>query len=183
MARQKITLLNFLGIKAIDKNFQDLYTQVATAQAAAVAAQAEVDSLGQIFEASVTLTNTQLLALRATPITLIAAPGAGFVLKVVSGQAFFDYTAAYTESAANIAVRYENGSGVSIFVFESTGFVTATADTMVQGDSITAAITAKTGCDNKALVLHNNGAGELGGGNAANTITFRVLYRVIPVGW
>ncbi len=183
MAQQKIAYLNYNGIKAIDKNFQDLDTRVDAALAAAVASQAEVDSLAQIFETSVTLTNAQMLALRATPITLIAAPGAGFVLKVISGQAFFDYTAAYTESADNIAIRYENGSGVSIATFETTAFLTATADTMVQSDPVAAAITAKTGCDNKALVLHNNGDGEFGGGNAANTVTFKVVYRIIAVGW
>lgn len=44
-------------------------------------------------------------------------------------------------------------------------------------------IAAKTGSDNKALVLHNTGDGELGGGNAANVVRARIFYAVVPAGW
>lgn len=139
---------------------------------------------GVVQYVDVSLTNAEMLALRATPKTLVAAPAAGSVNEFISISLFFDYTGAYTESADNMAVRYTNGSGVVVSsTIEATGFVDATADTMVRGVAITDAIVAKTGCDAQALVLHNTGDGEYGGGNAANVVRARVAYRVVPAGW
>lgn len=134
--------------------------------------------------ATVALTNANVLALRATPITIVSAPGAGKVLELISITLYFDYTAAYTETADNLAVRYTDGSGVIVSqAIETTGFLDATADTMTNGLPKIDAIAAKTGCENKALVLHNTGDGEFGGGNAANVINVRTVYRVNPTLW
>src|SRR4051794_32041880 len=62
--------------------------------------------------ASVSLTAAEMKALRATPKELVAAPGAGYVLEFISATFIYDYTAAFTESSDDIAVRYTNGSGV-----------------------------------------------------------------------
>ena len=130
------------------------------------------------------ITNAEMLALRATPKTLVAAPGAGKVLEFQSVVLLFDYTAAYTETADNMAVKYENGSGAAASqTIEATGFVDATADTMTIGLAKNDQIVAKSGCENKALVLHNTGDGEYGGGNAANAIRYKVTYRIHTTGW
>jgi hypothetical protein len=121
--------------------------------------------------AEVSITNAEMLALRAAPKTLVAAPGAGKVIQFLGALLFFDYTAAYTESTDNLAIRYTDGSGTIVSqAIEAGGFVDATADTM-------------TACDNAVLVLHNTGDGELGGGNAANSVRVRVAYRIVPAGW
>lgn len=134
--------------------------------------------------AEVSITNAEMLALRATPKTLVAAPGAGFVNRFLGGELFFDYTGAYTETADNMAVKYTDGSGVAVSqTIEATGFVDATADTMTTIEPKIDAIVAKTGCDNQALVLHNTGDGEYGGGNAANVVRARIRYSVVPAGW
>ena len=134
--------------------------------------------------ASVSLTNTNMLALRATPVELVAAPGAGKVLEFISAALFFDYTAVYTESTDDMVVRYTDGSGVQVSeVIEVTGFLDATADTATNAIAKSDAIVAKTGCDNKALVIHNVGNGEYGGGNAANVVRVKVAYRVHSAGW
>lgn len=130
------------------------------------------------------MTNTEFKALRATPKTLVAAPAAGKVLQFLGGMLFFDYTAAYTESTDNMAVKYTDGSGAAVSqTIESGGFVDATADTATCIQPKIDAIAAKTGCDAQALVLHNTGDGEFGGGNAANVIRFQVAYRVVAAGW
>lgn len=130
------------------------------------------------------ITNAEMLALRATPKELVAAPGAGKVLELLSIVLLFDYTGAYTETADNMAVKYENGSGVAASeTIEATGFVDATADTLTIGVAKNDVIVAKSGCENKALVLHNTGGDEYGGGNAANSIRFKVAYRVHTTGW
>lgn len=134
--------------------------------------------------AEVSLTNAEMLALRATPKTLVAAPGAGKVIQFISAVLLFDYTGAYTESDDNMAVRYTNGSGVIVSdTIESTGFVDATADTATFARAKVDGIVAKTGSENQALVLHNTGDGEFGGGNAANAVRVKVAYRIVPTGF
>jgi hypothetical protein len=131
--------------------------------------------------AEVSLTNAEMLALRATPKSLVGAPGAGYFLEFISATLAFDYTAAYTESADNMAVRYTNGSGVIVSdTIEATGFVDATADTITFARKAVDGIVAASASVNKALVLHNTGDGEWGGGNASNIVWVRVVYRVHP---
>lgn len=139
---------------------------------------------GIIQWAEVSITNAEMLALRATPKTLVAAPGAGKVLEFVSAQLYFDYTGAYTETADNMAIKYTDGSGAAVSqTIEATGFVDATADTVTNALPKIDAIVAKSGSENKALVLHNTGDGEYGGGNAANAIRVKVAYRVWSTGF
>src|SRR5688572_10185170 len=65
--------------------------------------------------AEVALTSAEILALRATPKTLVAAPGAGKVLEFISAHLYLDATATgYTETADNMAVKYTDGSGAAV---------------------------------------------------------------------
>lgn len=140
------------------------------------------DGVTQFVEVS--LTNAEMLALRASPKTLVAAPGAGYYNEFVSATLFFDYTAAYTETADNMAIKYTDGSGTAVSqTIEATGFVDATADTATNALPKIDAIVAKTACENKALVLHNTGDGEYGGGNAANAVRVKVAFRRWTTGW
>lgn len=138
------------------------------------------------FVAEVALSNAEIKALRATPKTLVQAQGAGTVTEFLGAEVILDAGAnALTESAANLVVKYNNGSGVAVSdVVECTGFIDQTADTATSAVPIKDAIVAKTGNENKALVLHNNGAGEYGG-NAANDALLRVKvrYAVHATGW
>jgi hypothetical protein len=124
----------------------------------------------------VAVTNAQALAFRATPISLVPAPGPGKALVFERCVVSFDRTAAYTESTANMVVKYTNGSGVvASDVGEATGFADAAADAVITfGPAASPLITP-----NAALVLHNNGAGEWGGGNAANVLRVKTFYRVV----
>lgn len=133
-----------------------------------------------------TLTSAQVKALRATPATLVAAPAAGKVLEFIKLYLFLDYGSnAFTETADNLAVKYENGAGATVSeAIETTGFIDQTADTMITAGPAAQGALAKTACDGKALVLHNTGDGEIAG-NAANdsVVRYKVVYRVHPTGW
>src|SRR3972149_3355516 len=74
----------------------------------------------------VQLTNAQMLALRATPISLVPAPGAGWALVVDLVHMFFDSAAAYTETVDNLVVEY--ASGADIMTVETTGFIDQATD-------------------------------------------------------
>ena len=138
---------------------------------------------GDVQYAEVSITNAEMLALRATPKTLVAAPGAGKVLEFISAVLLFDYTGAYTETTDNMAIRFTNGSGAIVSqAIEATGFVDATADTMTNAIAKIDAIVSKAGSENQPLVLHNTGDGEYGGGNAANAVRVKVAYRIHNTG-
>lgn len=139
-----------------------------------------------VFTASVSITNAELKALRATPKTLVQAQGAGTVVEFVGAVLLLDYgTNVFTESADNAAVKYTNGSGVAVSdTIECTGFIDASADTATSAVPVKDAIVAATGNANKALVLHNTGDGEWGGNAGADTVMrVKISFSVHTTGW
>jgi hypothetical protein len=134
--------------------------------------------------AEVSIAAAAVGALRATPATLVAAPGAGKVLEFISAVLILDYTApGFTETDDNLAVRYTDGSGVIVSqAIECTGFIDQTADTMTTALAKIDAIAAKAGCENKALVLHNTGNGEFGN-SGGSALRVKVAYRVHTTAW
>ena len=131
--------------------------------------------------ADVALTNADIKALRATPKTLVAAPGTGKVIEFLSAVLMLKAgTNVLTEATANLAVRYKDGAGVQVSqTIETTGFIDQAADQITYGLQKLDPIAARSACENQPLVLHNLGAGEIAG-NAANDATMKVKvgYRV-----
>ena len=129
---------------------------------------------------STQISNAAFKTLRATPIEVVPAPAdSNKLIEVVGGLIIFDYTAAYTESADNLALKYTDGSGAAAAqVVEATGFVDATADTIINIYPNVINTLYEAAEIGEAVVLHNNGDGEFGGGDAANVITVKVFYRV-----
>ncbi len=130
----------------------------------------------------VSVSSAELLALRATPKTLVAAPGAGKVLDFVEAVLLHDAATAYVESAANLGIKYENGSGAQVSeTLDVTGFIDQTADTMAKMGPAAPAPIAKSACENKALVLHQLGAAEWTTGTG--TLRVRITHRTWNTGW
>jgi len=138
--------------------------------------------------ATLSITNAQMLAIASTPITLVAAQGAGTVVELLSGELFFDHTTAYVEPSApdDLVVRYIDGTGTIVSQdVDATGFLTAAGDAVCRVAPLSGAIQVgilKAACDNQALVLHNTG-GNYTGGNVANIVRARIAYRVHSAGW
>jgi len=134
--------------------------------------------MGKNFYKEVSLTAAEMLALRATPKTLVAAPGAGRVLEFVSAVFIYDYVAAFTETADNIAIRETDGSGTIVsLTLETTGLLDATADKM---STIKPLATDVLALANKPLVLHNTGDGEFGG--TGSPCRVKITYKVHATG-
>lgn len=133
--------------------------------------------------AEVSLSSSDILALRATPKTLVAAPGSGKILQFLGATLLLDATAtAYIESSANLGIKYTDGSGVQVCeTVEATGFIDQTTDTATFARPKLDPIVAKTGCENKALVLHNLGAGEYTTGTG--TMRVKIEYLIFSTGW
>lgn len=134
--------------------------------------------MGKDFYKEVSLTAAEMLALRATPKTLVAAPGAGRFLEFLGAVFIYDYAAAFTESADNLAIRYTDGSGAIVSTtLETTGLLDATSDQVRTFKPITTDVTPVA---NSPLVLHNTGDGEFGG--TGSPVRVKVKYRVHATG-
>jgi hypothetical protein len=124
----------------------------------------------------------EMLALNATPKTLVAAPGANQANVFEYAVAFLDYgTAAYAGVAAgeDLAVKYTDSSGLQVGACETDPFLTSTADAVRLIRAYRAASGASdiTPVANAPLVLHML-TGEIITGDSP--LKLRVYYRVVP---
>lgn len=131
--------------------------------------------------ATVTVSSEELLALNATPKTLIAAPGEGKALILLGAELWLDFAeTAYDGIHADedLTIRYTDASGAVLATVETDPFLAATADAFryVQ-PTTTAAITPVA---NAPLVLHLS-TGEIATGDS--TLKLRLLYREITLTW
>lgn len=131
-----------------------------------------------IKHARVHLTAAQIKALRATPITLVPAV-TGKRLAVLG--AFAKLTAGtnvLSESEDNLAIRYA-GSTVDLATIETTGFIDQAANTCAAA-VIASGIVASSAAVAKALVITNNGDGEIGGNAAGDAaLDVDIFYQTI----
>lgn len=133
------------------------------------------------------LTNAQLKAAHATPVTIVAAPGAGKVLVPIAANIYLKYggTNAFTAAAGNV-LAVKRAGGADILVGGPQAFVQATASTVNTMADVATFSDAKTVADNVALQFWNNNASEIAGNNALdNTMSVVLTYRVdsAPAGW
>lgn len=126
----------------------------------------------------VDLSNAQVLALGATPVTLVAAPGLAKYVDVISINLIFDYTAAYS-SVGDVRCYWgarTSGNACSAVVTGS-GFFDASADKAIRvagvPDNTNPPVT------NVAVVLQKVSAAEMAGGNAANIVRVVINYRIV----
>jgi hypothetical protein len=127
------------------------------------------------------ITHAQILTLRATPITLVAAPGADKAT-IVDWVWFWlakTGSSGYTETDDNLAVEYADGT--DIMVVETTGFVDGILNEGRVARPAYAPATPFEPISNSAVQLFNNGDGEFGGGIAGQTLSVRVYYRVVDM--
>jgi hypothetical protein len=120
------------------------------------------------------ITNAQMKALKATPLSLIAAPGTGWA--IVVDRVYMTSSAAagaWTETADNPVIEYTGGT--DILVIESTGFLDQ-ASVQVRTQAIAATVT--TPVINEGVRIYNPDD-ELGGGNAGSSFRISVIYRIM----
>ncbi len=129
-----------------------------------------------------TITSAQLLALNATPQTIVPAPGAAYALIFMGAIAYLPYnSAAYAGIAAgeDLSIKYTNGSGLEVGQCETTGFLDATSNQLrwIRAHAAASGDDAIVPVPNAALVLHLL-VGEIITGNSP--LKLRVYYRRIP---
>lgn len=124
----------------------------------------------------VSLTTAQILALNATPVSLVAAPGSGkavLVSHVVASMTFL--TAAYACNAAGATLFYTDGSGVNTGVTLTQAFiqVAASGSLFVKG-----AVTALIPTANAAIVIKAATSDPTTG---AGSLKIRTYYYVVNI--
>jgi hypothetical protein len=133
--------------------------------------------------ADVTITSAELLALFTTPISILAAPGAGFA-NVIEGISL--YKAAGTAYAGvatgeDLMVSYTNAAGAQIGQVETTGFLDqATAQhryMRAYGFVAAAPVSSITPVDNGAIVISLLVGNIITG---TSDLKLRIFYRTVP---
>lgn len=134
--------------------------------------------------AEASLTSQQIKALLATPITLVPAIPGG-IIELISLELILDYGTNVFTNPQDPIVRYASGGGVAACAaIPFTGFIDTAGDMRINVLATTNQRTLKSQCQNVPLVIHNNGASEITG-NAANDSVLRIKtsYRVHTSGW
>ena len=133
--------------------------------------------------ASGTLSNAQLLALRATPISVITAPGVGRTIIPLMVSLFYDFAGAdfvQTNNADHLALRYSGG--VEICEIGSEAQCTAFLESVGADASLVWQPTLGwVPTANEAVQFDNNGAAEYTNAGGTGVIDYYIIYAVVPV--
>lgn len=133
----------------------------------------EIDDIG--LTAIVSLTSAQVLALSATPIVVLPAPGVGKAYILRALEVYKPAGTAYGGIATteDLTLKYTNAAGTVLATVETTGFLDqATA----QLRSVKSTAGDITPVDNAPIVAHIP-TGEITTGNTP--VNLRISYRVI----
>ena len=130
----------------------------------------------------VLVSSAQILAMFATPVEIVPAPGANFGLVFEGAQLHKPAGTAYAGIAAgeDITIKYTNQAGAEVGEAETTGFLDqATAQSRyIRPQTAASGVSDKTPVANAALVIAHL-VGEITTGNSA--LHVRVWYRIVPM--
>lgn len=131
------------------------------------------DPIAKIYIASKQLTHAQIITLRATPATVVEAPGSGLVIFPMFAYYGIDVRGgAYTDGGASPFLRLRLGS-VTVedgpFLPNFSGLALSYGN--LPDDASADVLTANT-----SLTIANLGDVEFAGGHVSNTLSVRVWY-------
>src|SRR6185503_11089779 len=136
-----------------------------------------VDELSTFASASVTLTQAQILALHATPITLITAPGPGLAISVLKISLVNVFNTTAFAGGGLVSVRYKTSNVNALTSTIDTTFVTAGATSVAslygQNGGAALDVIAASNISNTAVEI-TNATGVFTGGNAASKIKISI---------
>lgn len=139
---------------------------------------------GQSFIGSATITIAvgDVNKLRATPIEIIPAMGAGTWIELISAVITYDYaTAAFTVGAdEDLVIEYADGTDATASI-ETTGFLDQADDEIRFYPNVLAAAADAEASINQGLQIFNTGSGETADGGAC-TVGVRIIYAVYATG-
>lgn len=136
-----------------------------------------------IYSATLNLTNAQIKSLFTTPITIVAAKGAGTVITVISVMVKFIYggTNAFT-GGGNLNIRYTNTTGQSINAsIMTSALILGTASVYSQSLNTAISGAAIANMENRLVCIHNATAAFAGNAANNNFINVKILYYITQI--
>ena len=128
----------------------------------------------------VTVSSAELLAINATPKTIVAAPGAGFTIVIHKALLVLNYNSAGYANNGLLGLYETDASGqVLTGTLTLASFLAQTADTQKELVPNISTTTGLTRLDNKAIVL-TQATGESITGNSP--VDVHLWYAIIPNG-
>jgi hypothetical protein len=124
---------------------------------------------------TLTLTSAQLLALRSSPVDVIAAPGAGKATFMLAACLFYEYvTTAYTIPAGALLAFVPTGAAEAPFTLDPAGFLDSDSNQTLQAESTPTnlGVGATTNVAFQLTLLGGSGELTLGDGTLRLTITY-----------
>ena len=150
----------------------------ANVQAAAAGVAASTFPSVQTITQEFTLTSTNLLALRATPMQLVPAPGAGKYLRLLSYDLIYTFlTAAYTNTNATLKLFQGTTANAVALTGDLGAILTNTASRQSNGAAPVVSLDTLTHMQNVALFAGNDGSAEFLAG--AGSLKILVTYQVV----
>ena len=131
---------------------------------------------------SIPLSAAQINALRATPQTLIPAPGPGKIINIISCMIKLNYVAPFTAAANQmLAIGYTGITGPSIIATAASNDLIKSTATQVLG-TINGGqdLTSYNLVANQPVVIYNTSSTEISGG-AGSSMTVFLTYQIINI--
>lgn len=150
-------------------------TNAATDALSAAASAASIANLVQ--EVSISITSANVLSLNTTPIELVASPGAGKYLEVVSATVYIEYNSSAYDTNIKLLIR-SSDADVAQFEDSSALISTITKSCKFIPNTIAATSAQTFLTENKGLeVLVDSGDPD----NGDSDIKIKLLYRVVTI--
>jgi hypothetical protein len=131
------------------------------------------ETLGAVLTKTVSLTTTEVKALFASPAVLVAAPGAGKVVDLISAVLFLDYAAATYDTQGVLTIQTGTTGTAQSDAIAAAAFLFKTADQYTGVQVLSAERTLDA---NESLVLS---CGTANPATGDSPITVEVSYRVL----
>lgn len=116
------------------------------------------------------IASAALLTLNGTPVTLVAAPGAGLVIVPVSVTGSLTFVTAGYTNAGTLSVGWNGANGLT--VTNVNGALTAAANQVGVTGGLSLGTIARASVANLALTLQSSGAVAAGGGSFVVTTQY-----------
>lgn len=140
----------------------------------------------KILESSGTLTQANIVAMNGTPVSLVAAQGAGTLIVVDEIELFHSYSTAAYSGGGDVAIQYNTSAKLieaidvaaitttasEQYIFKPSASYTSTVATSSQTDLASSA--------NKAVEI-TNATAVFAAGNVANVFKYKIRYHVVTL--
>lgn len=129
---------------------------------------------GFLLQAQQTLSSAQILGLNATPVTLVSAPGVGFMVKPIAGSIVYRHVSAPYTGGGNTNLFYGSSAGSPSGSAFASAFTVGSNRVLLEIVN-TSGTFATAQVDNLALVLQSPTAFAGGDGTALLTVDYVIL--------